>query len=825
MFNYDYRESTNVGRVCLELSLKPFRKLDDDYIETVCRSLFDKWRDLLLYATSASILFWTSDGSEILDYSGNLDDEFEWCRYIGIGNPLKSVITDDPNHNNHLHVVPIMYMENPPVFRYRDLKKIVSTLKRVGKEMTGLEIAVGETFDPGPEFAYSAFKYERHPEIAKGSIMGANQWVNCASTLHADTHHYAGYPDGIPEGTHFGEFLGRQFKHLKDDIGFDYIWLSNGLGYALDAWEWTGELFDGKCFNFENAAAVRDSISEFWTHFSKEIGDTVVETRGSNLSTGMDIAAHGCPIDEIYKYNVTAPPNSPWAAMDYRFGLEFCGFMSHIANLPKNGYLFRFYSHDPWWYNSPWFDRYGRSPHDIYLPLAIARLDENANVTKPRGISFLSADDSFGEIPRKGAIEMTPPILEGYDDYSDAPGLVTWVYPFDYYCKLGLRDGKLSEMMMDDWFIESAIDYGMPINTVISDTNFIKAPANKFKETVLLMPVPHEGTNLEAVLNKIIENNLKVILYGDTSLASEKLKKLIGVTCGKGKSGEFSVETNLSGDSFENGSESKKLFHDSIVSNGDICEKPLEDSNVKVSVTSSEDGEKFAYATFNNNIFWVRGSFPHKRVKAGHLPPQKARSNEFAPAALLRYALSMFGYTFLFKTYDVNDSLPIIFDSRKNSAHFFTGFSKNATTKVVMSYPDGAPVCPGTEFIVKNSIGIYETQKSWHRECRTFVKQEKESKITCMQMHPLHPFYADFRILLNGLIDAEVTFVAPEGYIAFFSQTELTWQKPELEVEKLPGNRYCVKHMTGRLAISWVEKEKREGEYQKLKFYDAPVEY
>ena len=53
---------------------------------------------------------------------------------------------------------------------YRDLKNIIEGLKRVGKEMTGLDVKVGETFDPGPEFAYSAFKYERHPEIAKGDV-------------------------------------------------------------------------------------------------------------------------------------------------------------------------------------------------------------------------------------------------------------------------------------------------------------------------------------------------------------------------------------------------------------------------------------------------------------------------------------------------------------------------------------------------------------------------------------------------------------------------------------------------------------------------------
>ena len=32
---------------------------------------------------------------------------------------------------------------------------------------------VGATFDPGPEFAYSDFKYHRHPEVAS-EMMGAH---------------------------------------------------------------------------------------------------------------------------------------------------------------------------------------------------------------------------------------------------------------------------------------------------------------------------------------------------------------------------------------------------------------------------------------------------------------------------------------------------------------------------------------------------------------------------------------------------------------------------------------------------------------------------
>ena len=81
------------------------------------------------------------------------------------------------------------------------------------------------------------------------------------------------------------------------------------------------------------------------------------------------------------------PPNSPWAALDGDFGLELAGYLARIAELPPGDlFPFRYYTHDPWWLNSPWFDRYGREPHDIYLPLATARLNAEGRRRPARDI-------------------------------------------------------------------------------------------------------------------------------------------------------------------------------------------------------------------------------------------------------------------------------------------------------------------------------------------------------------------------------------------------------------------------------------------------------
>lgn len=821
MFDYEYRSTTTAGRVCLEISLKPFgRDKTPAGIEEVARHLFTQWQPLLKYSTGCSVLFWTSDGSEILEYTGNLDDSFEWCQYVGIGNWKRNATVEESSTKNSLHAFPIHYIENPPVMTYGDLKEIIAAMKRVGKEITGFDIEVGETFDPGPEFAWSDFKYNRHTEISKGDIMGAKQWVHCASTLHAENRTYAAYPDGIPEGTHFGEFLGRQFMAMKRDLGFDYIWLSNGFGFSLSSWNWTGELFDGNKFDFAGAEQVRDNIAEFWKHFSAELGDTRVETRGSNLSAGMDIAAHGCPIDDIYKQNIVGPPNSPWAPLDLRFGLELAGFMSHIAELPELGFNLRYYIHDPWWINSPWFDRYDRSPHDIYLPLSIGRLDENCEVTKPFGLAFLSADDSFGRLPDRCPNEVTPHLLTAYDDYPDEAGLVTWVYPFDAYCKIGLRDGHMERIFMDDWFIESAVDQGLPINTVISDKNFIKADKTKLLNTILVTPVPEAGSELEAALFEALALGAKVMLFGSARYASEKLLNAIGVELGSDIDGTLAFTTTLTLDNAEFGEYAKTLEHPALVSNGGVCELARE--GVRTVATVAKNGEVRAYATVNGSLIWIRGSFPHEPVKRGHLPPKRRPSDSFIPSVLLRAAMAEFGCPLTFDCYDINDNLPIIHLSRCRDWLVLNEFSKDSTVKMHFTTPDGAPIFNNIEFIVDDSVGTYQTSRWNHTHAQVFIKQKQRAKISMMRLSPETHIWLDERRVISGLVDAELTIFPGKGGRAMIRTTADTFNggNVPLEFDEERGC-YIARHLSGTYYIGLQESEHVD-DWQHLEFLRDP---
>ena len=814
--DYDYSPACDAGRVELELSLKPYVDTTPAGCRKVAEQLFREWDPLLRHASGAAVMLWVSDGSEILEYNGNLTDDFPWCQYIGMGNPLrKEESLTTPQEWQEFHIRPFPYRghENLKKFTYGELKEVITALKDVGERMTGKKIEVIETFDPGPEFAPSDFKFHRHMEVSNESqIIGVKGWVNAAASLHAEKHAYATYPDGIPEGTSFGEFFGRQCRAFCDDLGFDGVWLSNGFGFCLSAWNWRGQVFDGTCFRTDDIPKVKAGIERFWEDFTREFGDRVIEARGSNLSTGMDITAHGCPIDTIYSYNLLTPPNSPWAALDFRFGLELVGYLSHIAEMTKRGFLFRYYTHDPWWYNSPWFDRYGGNPHDIYLPLSLARLNEKGEVTRPEGINFLSCDDSFGHLPDRCPIEVIPHILAAVDGYSDAAGLVTWVYPYDYYCERGLRQGAPEDIFQDDWYMEAALDLGFPVNTVVSDRNFAGIDLAKLKHTVIVTPVPAEGTKHEAGVLRAIEGGIPVLLYGSVRRASAQLKSYIGVTETTALDGvDFTVESRLEGDTYETGALSKTLRHVPLVSAGGITEAGDGSSEVLVTVTNGK--ETRAYATYckEKNLAWVRGSFPHDATSNGALPRVTDPEEFFPVAVLLRHMLSVFGIRLRFSAFSPKDKLPLLLYPACRGGYYQTGYSKDANIRVSLSMPEGAPIPVSCDAMVENDTAHF-TPKVWeHDELRIFVKQTDRSSVTCRYDDPT-TLLADHRVTLTGLKDATVTFLAPKNNLVQFvldkHDGRLLWDT-NVEVEDLGDNRYRVLGCTGRLYITWQDKDAR----------------
>ena len=167
------------------------------------------------------------------------------------------------------------------------------------------------------------------------------------------------------------------------------------------------------------------------------------------------------------------PPNSPWAALDGDFGLELVGYMSKIAEIPGDRYPFRYYTHDPWWLNSPWLDRYGREPHDIYLPMSVARVTGTGETAPPTDILFLTIDNSYGEMPVEVPNEVIPHSAGRADARPAGPrrGCI----PSTSTTTTFGDAPRVDEVLFGDWFMRGRSIW-FPVNTATTTAN-LPAPA------------------------------------------------------------------------------------------------------------------------------------------------------------------------------------------------------------------------------------------------------------------------------------------------------------------------------------------------------------
>lgn len=807
------------NNITLEASLKPFKKNDKDYIRKIATEMFTQWYSLLRHADTVSIMLWTADGSEILDYRGNLTQPLEWARYMG--NPNTDHEVGSGPKELSLHERAYLYIENPPAFTYGDLKYIIQTLKETGKRITGKLIRVGATFDPGPEFAKSDFKYKRHTEILGGNAMGHKTFVSCYSTLNADAVSYAGFPKGIPANTPFGTFFGRQSQHFLHDLGYDYIWFSNGFGFGVEGWSSTGAIFNGKGFEKEKLAGTRAKITNFWNLFRKECPLFRIETRGTNLSAGTDLARDGVDLKNIYMgdYNILPPPNSPWAALDGDFGLEMVGYMSRMAELPDDRYIFRYYTHDPWWVNSPWLDRYGSEPHDIYLPMSVARINRQGEIHLPTHLNILTIDNSYGDMPKQVPDEVTPHILKARYDAPTAPGPLVWVYPFDEYHNWAYaQPERLPEIYYGDWLIRQAINNGFPLNTIISTGSFQSVIKNKpafFNESILVSIVPPGASQLENNLISYVQNGGKLIIYGPADLAGKAFLELLNLQNNKALQGEFKIASNLLNDRLEK-KYPDSILHNSLFSGGGIRTnvKNKKDGYTKVLATMEQSGNVREVVWVRELPEWHGGKIAYVRgtnssaFTGGRLLTPHNPEKWFIGPLYMRYVLKEFGMEYSIDKENPSIKNPILTVSRSNNGFFFSGYVPNTTVTQRFKLPQGAPVFKGFETKMEKGLSTYSLPTAWHRECRIFVEQE-DGIISCKEIYSGEREISR-RIQISGLKNATVRIYPDEKVtdknLKVYLNSSYPWQTGKIAFKqgatKL-GKHYIVEKVSGDLVVAW----------------------
>lgn len=791
--------------VTLEMSLKPFKDgFDAANVERVCRELFRQWDALTRHADNVQVMLWSSDGSEILEYAGDLDAGMEWGKYIGGAN-RHAVIANDPE-GKALHSRSYDYCANPPHLTLRAYREVVATIRRVGREVSGKPVRIGATFDPGPEFARSRFKYEWHPEICMGGSMGAATFACCYATLQGDRRRYAGFPQGIPDGLPFGTFLGRQARLFLGAMGFDYLWLSNGFGFGMETWGVKGAVFDGAAYHPERRHECGAKIREFWRLLRAELPDLPLETRGTNLLTGTDIGGDGVPLREIYRggYGLQAPPNSPWAALDHDFGLELTGWMSHVAELPADNpaFLFRYYIHDPWWLNSPWLDRYGREAHDIFLPGAVARLGADGRVGIPDRINLLSVDDSYGDLPVRVPNEVIPHLLECRRSAPDEAGPLVWAYPFDEYHDHAFGpDAAVDEPWFGDWLVHSAINQGLPLNTVATVANLLAHPA-AVDGRIVVTPVPRAGDPMDLALPGLLQRGIRVLLYGPTAHASPGLRALIGVELAEPLGGDCRIELAVADDACDAAAPTL-VRHRDIPNLGGCSEVP---AGAEVLASLERDGRRRVAAARSRDgrIAWVRGT-NCCAYRSGHLPTPDPAAETWPAERLLRLALRSFGWSIGMRRSRPDQPGHTVTVHRSGNGFWFAGLARSANVPLRLRTPDGAPLLLGHEAWLEGGHARYHLPRAWRRECRVFVDQARDGEVACVEgtheeMGTVRRFW------VRGLDDATVVIYPESGRTARLL-VDPPWPyfigTPVEHAVEDGGRRIVCRHVTGDLMAVW----------------------
>jgi hypothetical protein len=791
-----------VKRIALELSLKPFGTNDGRTYEECARHVITAWRPLAEAGTEVSFMLWVADGSDILEYDGDLGRPLEWARYIGFCNQDRDTY-DSAHHKPSRGAIP--YVDNPREMRYADLAEIMAALRTVGAELLGRPITIGATFDPGPEFAESPFKYTRHREIVVPKRVSGRPtfpMVDAAATLHGDNRRYAAYPDGIPEGEPFALFLGRQIEAYCRDLGVDYVWLSNGFGFSAVAWDYLGPGFDGETFLPAERAERLLTFKKAWSDLHRGNPTIPMEVRGSNFAAGMDIAKDGVDFAWLYEQGFTRlpPPNSPWGVLNYDFGLEIAGFLSRVVKSPRNEYLFRYYPNDPWFWQNPWTDIFYGQAYDIYVPLATSVVDASGAITTPSAINFLTVDSEFGETDPLSGVQVASHIRTALNDRPDDVGLVTWVYPFDEYHRIASSGAAgQAEVFFGDWFVRSLTNNGLPVASIATPGAFdaLITARETAPDTVLLLPTAAAADQDDARrLLSWLDRGVPAMLYGPAASLHESVRSRLGLSLDTPLSGEFTLVG-------EQGSAAGRLVHDPVGSAGGLCEVLSEGTGAQLLHEAAGPGGCRAYSVRSGGddsapLYWIRGTNHFEtRPEPGRLALKpRSRGTESYDTSRIGYEiLGRLGYTVEARSLAPGEHASIMLFSRHENAWMLSGYAAAPAGFVKLRFPYGAPVFTASWTQIENGASLYPLARSMHHECRVFVTQER-GVVGC-DTGARDEHHTELTLIVRGLDQATVVFLPPPGVAVTL---ENAGRKHRFE----PGHdRIELAELSGELFIRW----------------------
>jgi len=761
--------------VSLEMSPKPLFRKDDDSVLAVFRSMFRDWQSLLRHAEQVSFLWWLSDGSDLLVWNRDWEAPIEWMFWQGFAHPTYDVPLEQDPQRDSIVATPRLYHPDAITLNAADVRRIIGLIRQAGQEVLGCSVRVGMAFDPGAEFSNHPFRYQDHPELLMGAVM---KCIDCTARFEADPRPFAGFPDGIPAGLPFGRFFGRQARLYLDDLGFDYLWLSNSFGFGRSPYASgsIGDFFNGREFTPQGNLKVHDDILEFWQLLREEMQGREIECRGTDFTVGMNYVNHATPYPGMYDHAlaVPPPPNTPWPALTRNHGIAIAGYLTHIAAAGGDLLPMRFYVSDPWFCNAPWLDRWHRNPHDIYLSGAVARVSPEGRVEAFNDVKFLSVDTSWGEVPEVFPDEIIPHIKRATAMRPDAVSPLLWVYPLREYHGYTFTDSsRIAEVLAGDLLIQQAINDGLPVSTVIATEIFVKLTSDdpaRFRGQVLLTPVPLAGSAWEKALTSHLRSGGRVLLYGSTDHAGAEWRQLLGLQTETALDGEFQLEFDPQGIARPEPAPTLTCLHNPALSGGGVSEIAAADvAGLKVLARMHQGGRSRIAASVRSlpewrggQLAWVRGTSSIDGQNVHRWSLATLPVTEFYPTErILRLALAELGWQVgIERTEATNESVHLMLTRHRNG-FVLAGFSPDSEAALVLRTPLGVPVMPRRTVCLKDGSLRWPVWHWFHEECRVFVEQQ-EGRLSLLPISPKHAIYRK-RWQLTGLCNATVRFFPEAG--------------------------------------------------------------
>ena len=532
------------------------------------------------------------------------------------------------------------------------------------------------------------------------------------------------------------------------------------------------------------------------------------------------MATDAAPLGALYAEGLIEPPvNSPWAAITFQAGLELAAWMSHVAELPKGrGFPFRFYIHDPWFLNSPWLDRYGREPWDIFAPLSICRIREDGSVQTPDSVALLSVDDTLGRMPETVPREVTPYLAAAFETAPDRAGPLVWVYPFDEYAAVGAGEpppGALDRIFNEDLFLGEALQGGLPLNTVASTRiwrNLVDDPRTpyRFSDTVFAVPVTAllSSENL-AALDAHAARGARFLVYGALAGAPEPLLKRLGLALGEPRTGEVTVRLSesLPVDVFAAGAPCERLFVRPELDGGGLAEVEAEAEPFAWAETA--DGARRVLLSRKGAFAFVRSALPlseQDAVGIWHFCHESA-TGAFPSERLMRHLLgAASGWRIRADLPTPSTPPPRPNLSRHDNAFLFHVFAPDTTASLRVRTPLGTPLVTEYDTRIEGGDALWRPGKSWRHECRLFADGQEPGTVTVKTSYPAFPGFTG-RLHVVGLECATLRFFPPNGFretVELVRNGDMLGEATPPEWEETPFGPCAVWHdLSGAAYVAW----------------------